>query len=177
AQAQRPFMIVGGGGWSAAAGARIMAFAEAADLPVGTSFRCQDYVDNTHPCYAGHVGIGIDPELAAAIRSADLILAVGPRLGDKTTSGYTLLRAPQPDQALIHVHPDPDELGRVYRPEVPICSTSPAFAAALARLEPPAGAQRRQWRESLHARHRAHRRPLPNAGPVQMGEIIAWLGE
>ncbi len=177
AQAQRPFVIVGGGGWSTSAAAQIMAFAAASDLPIGTSFRCQDYVDNTHPCYAGHVGIGVDPQLAQAIRSADLILAVGPRLGDKTTSGYTLLHAPQPEQTLIHVHSDPNEPGRVYRAEMPICSTPPAFAAALAALKPVSGAHRKTWRESLHARYLEHRRPLPNSGPVQLGEIVAWLGE
>lgn len=177
ASAERPFMIVGGSGWSAETATRVMAFAAANDLPAGTSFRRQDYFDNAHPCYAGHVGIGIDPQLAQAIRSADLILALGARLGDKTTGGYSLLRAPQPEQALIHIHSGPEELGRVYRADLPICSSTASFATALQALTPATSERRRAWRESLHAAYETHHHPVANPGPVQLGEIVAWLGE
>ena len=105
--AARPLVIVGGGGWSAKAAHDLGRFAESMDLPVGASFRCQDYLDNRHPNYVGDVGIGINPALAERVRDADVILALGARLGEMTTSGYTLLAPPVPKQCLIHVHPDP----------------------------------------------------------------------
>jgi acetolactate synthase-1/2/3 large subunit len=130
--ARRPLMIVGGPGWSAQAAQDVAAFAARTRLPVAVGFRCQDYVDNRHPCYVGHAGVGMEPQLAAAIRAADLLLVVGDRLGEITTLGYTLLDAPNPRQRLIHVHPDPDETGSVFMPELPITSTGPDFIAALA---------------------------------------------
>ena len=99
--AKRPLMILGGGGWSAQAVGDIRSFAEAMNLPTGCSFRCQDLFDNLHPNYAGDVGIGINPKLAARVKNADLLLVVGARLGEMTTSGYTLLNIPVPQQTLI----------------------------------------------------------------------------
>ena len=112
--AQRPFVIVGGNGWDAAACAAMQRFAENWKLPVGCAFRFQDLFDNSHPQYAGDVGIAINPKLAERIRRADLVLAVGPRLGEMTTGGYTLLQPPRPAQKLIHMHAGAEELGRVY---------------------------------------------------------------
>src|SRR5262249_55581407 len=108
AGAERPLVVVGEGGWSASAARDVLAFAEASALPVATSFRCQDYVDNRSPVYAGHLTIGLDPKLAARVEGADVILAVGGRLGEVPTRGYTLLEPPRPRQRLAHVHPDPD---------------------------------------------------------------------
>ena len=102
--ARQPFVIVGGSGWDAGAVAAMQRFAEAWQLPVGCAFRFQDLFDNAHPNYAGDVGIGINPKLAARIKEADLILAIGPRLGEMTTGGYTLLQAPRPTQKLVHIH-------------------------------------------------------------------------
>ncbi len=116
-KAQDPMVIVGGGGWSSEACSALAEFASNLDLPVGASFRCQDYLDNRHPNYIGDVGIGINPALAERVRNADVILALGARLGEMTTSGYTLLKSPVPDQSLIHIHSDPSEIGRVYRPD------------------------------------------------------------
>ena len=101
----------------------VEAFAERFDLPVAPAFRYQDYIDNRHRCYVGCAGIGIDPKLAAAIKDADLLIVVGARLGEMTTSGYTLLDIPNPKQFLVHVHPSPDELGSVYRADLPIAAT------------------------------------------------------
>jgi glyoxylate carboligase len=109
------------------------AFATAAAIPVATSWRCQDYVDNDAEVYAGHAGIGMAPALAQRIAQADVLLAVGGRLGDIASSGYTLLDIPRPRQRLVHVHPDPDELGAVYQPELGVTlrriadEGSPAF--------------------------------------------------
>ena len=112
AGAKRPLVIAGGGGWSAAACADLRRFVEANALPVASAFRNQDVFDNTHPNYAGEVGIAMNPKLAARVREADVLLVIGERLGEMVTAGYTLLAAPQPAHALIHVHPDATELGR-----------------------------------------------------------------
>jgi acetolactate synthase-1/2/3 large subunit len=135
-RAERPLAILGGSGWSAEAKADFEAFAEASDLPVACAFRCQDYFDNTHACYAGDVGLGVNPALARRVREADLLLVVGARMGEATSSGYTLLDVPTPRQALVHVHPGAEELGRVYQPSLAIQAATPAFAAAARALAP-----------------------------------------
>ena len=132
----KPFLIVGGGGWSDQARRDLEAFAAAHEVPVGVSFRCQDYFDNLHPCYGGHVGIGLDAKIADRIRNSDLVIALGARLGEATTSGYTLFDIPKPRQPLVHVYPDPEEIGRVYSPTLGVVASSAAFAAAIKRLEP-----------------------------------------
>ena len=110
------------------------AFLEANELPAGAAFRRQDALDNDAPRYVGDVGIGINPKLAQRVRDADLLLVVGPRLGEMTTSGYTLLDVPGPKQTLVHVHPGAEELGRVYQPALPILAAPESFAAAVAEL-------------------------------------------
>jgi len=175
AQAKRPLAILGGGGWSAAAVADIRAFAEAMNLPVGCSFRCQDLFDNLHANYAGDVGIGINPKLAARVKNADLLLVVGARLGEMTTSGYTLLDIPVPQQALIHVHASAEELGRIYQPALAINAGMAEFAAMAKAL--PAIAQR-PWdaeAKAAHADYLEWSTPPQVEGPVQMGEIMTWL--
>jgi acetolactate synthase-1/2/3 large subunit len=175
ARAERPFVVVGGGGWSAAAFTALGAFAETMGLPVGASFRCQDYLDNDHPCYAGDVGIGINPALAARVREADAILALGPRLGEITTSGYTLLVPPVPRQALLHVHPDPDELGRVYRPEIALAARPGAVAAQLARAARPR--EGGDWLRGARADYEAWQEPQAGRGALRMEHVITHLRE
>jgi acetolactate synthase-1/2/3 large subunit len=132
--AERPFVILGGGGWNAASILDFQRFVETQQLPVGCAFRFQDLFDNTHPNYVGDVGIGINPALAARIKNADLVMAIGPRLGEMTTSGYSVIEAPIPKQKLIHVHGGPEELGRVFQADVMIHATMGAFAKKLAAL-------------------------------------------
>ncbi len=177
AGAARPFVILGGGGWSAAAVDDIKAFIEANELPVGCSFRCQDLFDNRHPNYAGDVGIGINPALAQRIKTSDLLIVVGARLGEMTTSGYTLVKLPKPDQPLVHVHGGAEELGRVYQAELPINAGMAEFAAAARALAPVRPDAWRAWRESARADYLDNIRPPKVPGRVQMGEIAAWLDE
>ena len=176
AAAERPFAIVGGGGWSPDACSAFMRFAEIFDLPVGASFRCQDYFDNLHPNYAGHVGIGIDPELAARIKQSDLLIVVGARLGEMTTSGYSLIDLPRPQQTLVHVYPDSAELNRVYDADLAIVSGMPEFATAAARmaalLAPPPWAGEAA---AAHERYLAFSTPGEQPGAVNLGEIVQFL--
>jgi acetolactate synthase-1/2/3 large subunit len=136
AAAQRPVVIVGGGAWNGQACRDLAAFAEANKLPVGCAFRFQDLLDNQHPNYVGDVGIGINPRLAARIRDADLVLAIGPRLGEMTTGGYALLEAPVPRQRLVHIHAGAEELGSVYQADLMINAGPAEAMAMLAAMEP-----------------------------------------
>jgi len=136
ADAKRPIVLLGGGSWSDRACADLARFAEANRLPVGCTFRFQDLLDNAHPNYVGDVGIGINPKLAARVKEADLVIAIGPRLGEMTTSGYSLLSSPVPRQKLIHIHADPDELGSVYQADLMIASGAPQVCAMLAAMDP-----------------------------------------
>jgi acetolactate synthase-1/2/3 large subunit len=178
AGAVRPLVIVGEGGWTAQAGEDILAFARANGLPVASSWRCQDYVDNRSPVYAGHAGLAMDPALAERIAGADLLIAVGGRLGEIASNGYTLLGVPVPEQILVHVHPDPDELGAVYQPALGIVSGLPQFAAAARALEPAPNPARDGVAAEAHEQYRRNletARELP--GGVQMAEVMARLRE
>ena len=176
-QAERPLMILGGGGWSVKSTEDIAAFAEANGLAVGTSFRCQDLIDNRHPNYAGDVGIGINPKLAERVRSADLLLVVGARLGEITSSGYTLFEIPRPRQALVHVHAGAEELGRVYQPTLGINAGMANFAAAARALAPVPLQAWQAWTKAARADYLAFIEPPRNPGPVQMGEVVGYLGK
>ena len=134
--AQRPILIVGGGGWNAQATADLARFVEANELPMAAGFRRQDLLDNEHPCYAGDIAIGPNPKLVQRIRGSDLIVAIGTRLSEMTTQGYSLLGVPRPEQPLVHIHNDPAELGRVYQPDLAIVSGMGELARALAAMPP-----------------------------------------
>jgi acetolactate synthase I/II/III large subunit len=134
-EAERPIAILGGSRWSADSVAAFAAFAERAQLPVATSFRRQMLFPVDHPCHAGDVGLGANPKLIARIKQADLVLLIGGRLSEVPSQAYTLLSVPVPAQRLVHVHPDPQELGRVYRADIPVATTPAAFVAALAAAD------------------------------------------
>jgi acetolactate synthase-1/2/3 large subunit len=174
AGAERPLAIVGEGGWSAQAAKDAFAFCEASELPVAASFRCQDYVDNRSRVYVGHLTIGLDPQLALRVRDADLVLAIGGRLGDVATNGYTLLEVPRPRQTLVRVHPDPAELGAVYETDLAVVSGLPEFAAAARALDPVEPAWR-EWTEAARADYLANlvHRQMP--GDLDLGEVMAVL--
>jgi len=174
--AKNPFVIVGGGGWTRRTSAALQAWAEKAGVPVGASFRCQDYFDNRHPNYAGDVGIGLNPKLAQRVKEADLLLVIGARLGEMTTSGYTLLEVPVPRQKLVHVHAGPEELGRVYQATLPINSNYEEFVLALSSLD----VKNEEWSrqtESCHADYLAWNKPIAMPGALQYGELIGWLSQ
>ncbi|RWP06519.1 thiamine pyrophosphate-binding protein [Mesorhizobium sp.] len=175
-KAKRPFVILGGTRWDAAAVARMRTIAEAWSLPVGCSFRRQMLFDHLHPNYAGDVGIGINPKLATAIKQADLVLLIGGRMGEMPSSDYTLLKSPYPDQSLVHVHADAGELGRVYRPTLAINASPSAFVEAFAWRKPAATPVWADETAKLHAAYLDWSTP-PESGPgaVQMGPIMNYL--
>ncbi len=170
-EAQRPFVIVGGSGWDATACEAMQRFAEGWDLPVGCAFRFQDLFDNRHPNYAGDVGIAPSAALARRVEEADLILAVGPRLGEMTTGGYALLQAPRPKQKLIHIHAGAEELGRVYAADLMLQSAMACAAKALETLATPQTVAWSDWTRSAHAEYEANQVGT-KVEPLDMAEVV-----
>jgi len=175
AKARQPLMIVGGGDWDDASAAAIQAFAESNDLPVCCSFRRFDVVDNRSPAYVGDLGTAPAKALVDALRGADLLVAVGARLGEITTQGYSSIDSPEPRQRLVHVHPSAEELGRVFRPTLGIQSGVAGFAAAARALKPVAKPAWAGWRASLRAAYEGELTPAPYAGALDLGQAMVAL--
>ena len=177
-RAERPLLVLGGGGWTREASADITAFAANFDLPVACAFRRQDLIDNHDDHYIGEAGLGMDPRIAQRMRDADLVIAVGARLGETTTQGYSLLDVPHPAQRLVHVHPDPEELGHVYHAEVPVNASMPAFARAARALKPMASARWNAWTRAARADQLDHiQPPATMPGDVDLGQVMVHLRE
>lgn len=178
AKADRPLLLLGGTDWTETAKSQIQSFAEAHALPVATAYRRRNLFPASSPSFIGEVGIGLAPSLRERFDSADLILAIGARLGELNTigghfQGFTLLQAPRPTQTLIHTNPDAAELTRVYQPHLAIQSPSHQIAAALPTLN----RTWQSWTQSARADRLAHTAPIPCPGPVNLPEIYAWLGQ
>ena len=172
--ARRPFVIVGGGGWDAPACQAMERFAQGWNLPVGCAFRFQDLFDNRNAQYAGDVGIGINPLLAERVRQADLVLAVGPRLGEMTTGGYTLLQAPRPTQSLIHIHAGDQELGRVYAADLMLLASMSSAAKALDTLAPPPTLPWDDWTSGARADYETHQ-AAPVVAPMDLAVVVQTI--
>ena len=173
---QRPFVIAGGSGWTPQSAQALQRFAENWKLPVGNAFRYQDTFDNHHPQYAGDVGIGINPKLAQRIKDSDLVIAIGARLGEMTTSGYTLLQAPRPQQKLVHIHASAEELNRVYQADLAMLSTMNAAARSLEVLTAPTQLPWQAWTEQAHADYLSNLQPQALPGDIDMPAIVEVIG-
>ncbi|HXP04765.1 MAG TPA: thiamine pyrophosphate-binding protein [Stellaceae bacterium] len=179
AAAERPMVLVGGSGWSDPACADITKFLAANDLPACCSFRRQDIVDNRLAVYCGDLGTGAAPSLVARAKQADIVLAIGARIGEITSQSYSLMGIPDPGKTLIHIHPAAEELGRVFRPTLAIQSGMPEIAAALAALEPIPSPRWAGWRQEARAEHEAGLQPskLTDSPTLDLGRIMTWLRE
>ena len=173
--ARQPLVICGGGGWTVQSAQALQRFAENWQLPVANAFRFQDTFDNHHPQYAGDVGIGINPALAQCVKEADLVLAIGPRLGEMTTGGYSLLQAPRPLQKLVHIHSSPEELNRVYQADLAILSTMNAAARSLEVLTAPHDLPWGNWTQRVHQAYLDNLKPQALPGAVDMPALVATL--
>ena len=174
-KSKRPLVISGGGGWTPQAAQALQQFAENWQLPVCNAFRFQDTFDNHHPLYAGDVGIGLNPKLAERIKASDLIIAIGPRLGEITTGNYTLLEAPTPRQPLVHIHSSAEELNRVYQADLAIQATMNAAARSLEGLAAPATVPWLDWAEAAHKDYLANLQPQPLPGDIDMPAVVKLL--
>lgn len=174
--ARSPIMVVGGSGWTPEAVRQVQDFSERTGVPVGTSWRRLECFDQAHPNAAGQVGWGMDPKLQQRIEKADVVIALGTRLGEETTLGYTLIESPVPNQKLVHIYPDPDELGRVFAPALSIVSGVKGFARALSELDvAPASAERKALVASAHEDYLATLKPLPAPGPLSLDAIAVTV--
>ena len=174
--AKRPVVIVGGSGWTERATGALLRFAERFDVPAVASFRRASLIDGEHPNYAGEIGLSPNPKLKARIEEADLVLLIGGRMSESPSQGYTLFGIPSPRQKLVHVFPDPQEIGRNYHPALGIIATPSAFAAALEGLQPPnAIAWSAATREARADYLAWSDKAAPTPGAVQLGEIMFTL--
>jgi acetolactate synthase-1/2/3 large subunit len=175
-EAERPLVVAGGPLWTEQAAADLAGFADAQGLPVAVSFRRQDYLDNRHPNYVGDLSVGMRPGLKRALGEADLLLVLGSRFGDIASDGYA--RAPgAPGPRIVHVHPDPDEPGRVYRPDLAVTAPAPAMLAALARLAPSGRNDWARWGAELRADYEAWQVPVDTPGAVKLERVVGELRE
>ena len=176
-KAQKPVVILGGSRWSEQACSQVADFASAWQLPVACSFRRQMLFAGAHPCYAGDVGLGINPKLLARLKEADLIVLLGGRLSEVPSQSYTLLGIPVPQQTLIHVFADPDELNHVYQADLAIAASPIGFVNELARLVPPTSPVWAEDARSAHADYLAWSEPAgrSNPGNLQMGPVMQHL--
>jgi acetolactate synthase-1/2/3 large subunit len=173
--AKKPFLLIGGSGWTETALQQMQGFAERFDLPVGVAWRRLECFDQRHGNFAGHVGWGMTDALRQQVLDADVLLAVGTRLGEATTIGYSLVQSPQPRQQLIHVYPDPDELGRVFRPALGMAASAVGFAAAVAQLQPLSAPA---WSAATRAANAAYRDslvPLPTPSVMSLDQAAAHV--
>ncbi|WP_207478154.1 thiamine pyrophosphate-binding protein [Arenibaculum pallidiluteum] len=175
AGAERPLVLVGGSGWTDAACADLRRWAEANRLPVCCSFRRQDVMANDSPSYAGDLGTGPNPKLLQRVREADLLVVIGARLGEMTTQGYELVEPPELTQTLVHIHASAEELGRVYRPDLPIQAGPAAALAALAALPAAAAPRWDGWSRACRDDYLAWLEPQPYAGDLDLGRVFTWL--
>lgn len=174
-KSERPLVIAGGGGWTPQAAQALQRFAENWKLPVANAFRFQDTFDNHHPQYAGDVGIALNPKLAQRVKDSDLIIAIGPRLGEMTTGGYTLLEAPRTRQKLVHIHASAEELNRVYQADLAINATMNAAARSLEVLSAPPSVPWESWTQGCQADYLANLQPQALPGDIDMPVIVATL--
>lgn len=178
-QADNPLLVVGGPGWSADCAQMVADFASRSGLPIATAFRFQDYVDNTHENYVGVVGIAPVAGLIQRIRNdVDLLIVLGPRMGEMTSQGYSLIDIPNPQMKMVHIHPGPDDLGHVYAPDLAIAASPTEFLKAALTLPKGNGETRwAAWRQDQHADYLAYLEPTDVPGPLNMGHVMRHMSE
>jgi acetolactate synthase I/II/III large subunit len=171
----RPMIVAGGPGWGAEAQADLEALATATGLPVAVTFRRQDYIDNAHPGYIGDLGVGMNPKLAQRLRAADALLILGARMGETATNGYTLIDPAAPAKTILHIHPDPDEIGTVYQPSDSLVATAPDVLAA---LRGHAGKIRDgEWTAQARADYEGWQVPQDTPGAVKMEQVVRHVSD
>ncbi len=175
AQSLKPLVVVGGPHWSREAQAHLQAFAETQGVPVAAGFRRQDYMDNHHAHYVGDLNVGVNPKLAARVRAADTLILLGTRFGDIETQGYTLVDPADPAKTIVHVHADPDELGRVYASDVAVAATAPTVLKRLADAAP--AGNWADWTSDARTDHEAWVTPQESPGDLKQEEVIRWLSD
>jgi acetolactate synthase-1/2/3 large subunit len=175
-RARDPLIVAGGPGWTAQVAMDLRAFAEASGLPVAVTFRRQDYIDNRSPSYVGDLGVGMNPKLAQRLQRADCLLILGSRFGDIPTQGYELMDPAAPGKTILHVHPDPDLPGTVFRSDVTLCAPAPVAIRALLDGGPLAGGWA-DWTAAARADYEGWQVPKESPGAVKLESVVRWLSD
>ncbi len=173
AQAKRPLVIAGGPGWSQEAADNLARFAESWGLPVAVTFRRQDRMNNDHANYVGDLGVGMNPKLGQRLAQADTLLVLGARLGDIATDNYEILDPTRPGPRILHIYPDPDELGRVFYPTLAIPARADQMLAALAKTN--GKGDWAEWAAAGRAEYEAWQKPAETPGAVKLEQVVTWL--
>ena len=173
--AERPICIVGGTRWDEEASHALQDFARTFDMPVATSYRRAPLFDAEHPCYAGDLGLNVNPKLIQRIKDSDLVVLVGGRLGEIPSQGYRLFDIPAPRMTFVHVYAHAEEFGRVYAPDLAIHATPRPFAAALRELRAPAAISWRERTRAAHEDYLAFSSATTPSADVDLAEVMIWL--
>lgn len=176
ATAERPVLLVGGGGWTADGRAALARLAMVADLPVVVTFRRHDLFDNTDPHYCGEAGVGMPTGVRETLERADVVLALNCRFGEMTTGVYNLFgTAGQPnDQQIVHAHASAFEFGKVVTPVATIHAGPNAAAVALADAASD-GSRWAGWRAERRVAFEETLDCPPQLGDLDLGVATAWL--
>ena len=176
-RAERPIAILGGSGWSELARDMLDRWLWVNHLPTVLSFRRKDLLDNTHASYVGDLGLGPNPKLIERIKSADLILAVGARLGENPTQGYSLFTAEETAAKLIHIHPDPEELGRVWPAAIAAAADVSPAALALVTLDPSRSMDWQPWLAAAREDYEDFSAPIKVTGQVNLSRVVSHMAK
>ena len=176
-KAKKPIIIAGGNTWTKQAVKNLTKFVDDNSIPVLTSYRAQDRFDNRNENYIGHSSYAIPKETRKRIMESDFILALGARLGEVTTQGYSTLKVPDPDQYLVHVHPGINEIGSVYCPDIGIPSGMQEFALALSSLPKIENPPWLKWCKSARKEYLNFIKPTTMSGSLNLSEVMAYLNE
>lgn len=170
-EARSPVLILGGSRWSELAVQNITHFAENFNLPVVCQFRRQMLFPSQHSLFAGDLGLGMNPKLLARIKTSDLVIVAGGRMGDIPSQAYSLFEIPTPRQKFVHIHAGAEELGRVYQGALHIHATPNSFSKAASTLKP----KNKRVIDDFRAEYEAWVKPVTTQGSLQMGEVMAYL--
>ena len=179
AVAERPVLLVGGGGWTDAGRADLRSFAERNDLPVVVTFRRHDLFDNTADRYVGEAGVAMPAVVRQTLVEADVVVVLNARFGEMATDAYTLFGAgplQRPDgQAIVHVHASDAEFGKVVDADRTVHAGPNETAAALAGVDLEGRSRWASWRADRRGAFLDTLDCPPQLGDLDMGEVMAWL--
>ena len=177
AAAERPVLLIGGGGWTTGGRAALRDLAIRYDLPVVATFRRHDLFDNNDDRYVGEAGVGMPPAVRRTLVEADVVLAIGARFGEITTDVYTLFGTDgsSSDQRIVHVHASAYEFGKVVRAEVTVHAGPNAACRTLADVEVAVADRWTDWRANRRTAFLETLECPPQLGELDMGEVSAWL--
>ena len=127
----KPILVLGGSLWSEKAEKDLISISEMLGLTILTSHRRQSLFNNLHQNYGGDLGLGVNPKIIKRINESDYIVLLGARLSENPSQGFSLFGIPDHNKKIVHIHPGPEEIGRIYNPHLAIVANPIEFVSAL----------------------------------------------